>query len=138
MSYRFNACIQYTSTRKQFGVYLKEHQLIRQMITDMITNLKAARLLCYQVGYMIDSSDPAAIMEAAIAKYFASTMVTKVASNAVQIHGANGCSSAYPVQRYFRDAKIMEIIEGSTQIQQNTIARYGYQEYGADSIIKNQ
>ena len=66
-------------------------------------------------------------METWIAKYFASTTATKVANNAVQIHGANGCSADYSVQRYLRDAKIMEIIEGSTQIQQITIAQYGYQ-----------
>ncbi|GAB1541395.1 acyl-CoA dehydrogenase family protein [Scytonema sp. NUACC21] len=123
------ACIQYTSERQQFGVYLKEHQLIRQMITEMIANVKAARLLCYQAGYLKEISDPNSIIETSIAKYFASTTATKVANDAVQIHGANGCTSEYSVARYLRDAKIMEIIEGSTQIQQITIADYGYQEY---------
>ncbi|MDF5717745.1 MAG: acyl-CoA dehydrogenase family protein [Rhizonema sp. NSF051] len=124
------ACIQYTSKRTQFDVYLKDHQLIRQMLTEMITNVKAARLLCYKAGYLKDIGDPQSIMETSIAKYFASTTTTKVASDAVQIHGGHGCSSEYSVQRYFRDSKIMEIIEGSTQIQQITIAEYGYQEYG--------
>ncbi|WP_392535263.1 acyl-CoA dehydrogenase family protein [Nostoc sp. C117] len=123
------ACIQYTSQRQQFGVYLKEHQLIRQMITNMIVNVKAARLLCYQAGYLKKFGHPNSLAETSIAKYFASTIATKVASDAVQIHGANGCSSEYSVERYLRDAKIMEIIEGSTQIQQMTIAEYGYQEY---------
>src|ERR1043165_4287613 len=121
------ACLRYTSERKQFGVYLKEHQLIQQLMTGMITNLDAARLLCFQAGYLKDVGDPRSIMETTIAKYFASTMVTKVANDAVQIHGANGLSNKYPVQRYMRDARIMEIVEGSTQIQQTTIARYGYQ-----------
>ncbi|ARV59843.1 acyl-CoA dehydrogenase [Nostocales cyanobacterium HT-58-2] len=123
------ACIQYTSQRKQFDSYLKNHSLIRQMITEMITNIKAARLLCYQAGYLKDLGDPRSIMETSIAKYFASTIANKVANDAVQIHGGNGCSSDYPVQRYFRDAKIMEIIEGSTQMQQLTIAEYAYQEH---------
>ncbi|MBN3884990.1 MAG: acyl-CoA dehydrogenase family protein [Nostoc sp.] len=123
------ACIQYTSERKQFGVYLKEHQLIRQMITEMIVNVKAARLLCYQAGYLKEIGDPNSITETSIAKYFASTTATQVANNAVQIHGANGCTNEYSVARYLRDAKIMEIIEGSTQIQQIAIADYGYQEY---------
>ncbi|MEH1906177.1 MAG: acyl-CoA dehydrogenase family protein [Nostoc sp.] len=123
------ACIQYTSQRQQFGVYLKEHQLIRQMITNMIVNVKAARLLCYQAGYLKNIGHPNSLIETSIAKYFASTMATQVANDAVQIHGANGCSSEYSVERYLRDAKIMEIIEGSTQIQQMTIAEYGYQEY---------
>jgi glutaryl-CoA dehydrogenase (non-decarboxylating) len=123
------ACLRYTSERKQFGGYLKEHQLIQQMMTGMITNLDAARLLCFQAGYLKDVGDPRSIMETMIAKYFASTMVTKVANDAVQIHGANGLSNKYPVQRYMRDARIMEIVEGSTQIQQTTIARYGYQYF---------
>jgi len=123
-----DASLQYTSHRQQFGVYLKEHQLVQQMITNMITNVKAARLLCYQAGYLKDAGDPHTIMETWVAKYFASTAAAQAASDAVQIHGANGCSADYPVQRYLRDTKIMEIIEGSTQIQQITIARYGYQE----------
>lgn len=129
------ACIQYTSQRKQFGVYLKEHQLIRQMMTEMITNVKAARLLCYQAGYLKEIGDPSSIIETSIAKYFASTTATKVANDAVQIHGANGCTNEYSIARYLRDAKIMEIIEGSTQIQQITIADYGYQEYMSQSAF---
>ncbi|MEH2023719.1 acyl-CoA dehydrogenase family protein [Nostoc sp.] len=123
------ACIKYTNERKQFGVYLKEHQLIRQKITQMITNVKAARLLCYQAGYLKEINDPNSIIETSIAKYFASTVATKIANDAVQVHGGNGCSSEYPVERYLRDSKIMEIIEGSTQIQEITIAESGYQDY---------
>ena len=122
------ACIAYTSERMQFGVPIKDHQLVRQMMTEMVTNTKAARLLCYQAGYLKDSGDPRTVMETWIAKYFASRAAVQASSDAVQIHGANGCSSAYPVQRYFRDAKIMEIIEGSTQIQQINIAKYAYEE----------
>jgi len=123
------ACLQHTSSRKQFGVYLKEHQLIQQMITDMIVNVKAARLLCYQAGYLQELGDPNSIMEIMIAKYFASTMATQVANDAVQIYGAMGCCSAHAVQRHLRDAKIMEIIEGTTQIHQIKIAEFGYQAY---------
>jgi hypothetical protein len=120
------ACLKYTSERKQFGAYLKDHQLIQSMIANMTTKLKAARLLCYQAGYLKDVGDPGAIMETSIAKYFVSKVVNELASDAVQIHGANGYSSDYPVQRYFRDAKLMEIIEGSTQIQEMTIAKFAY------------
>ncbi|MBD2355232.1 acyl-CoA dehydrogenase family protein [Tolypothrix sp. FACHB-123] len=128
------ACIKYTSDRKQFDVYLKEHQLIRQKITQMIANIKAARLLCYQAGYLKDINHPNSIIETSIAKYFASTAATKIANDAVQIHGGNGCSSEYPVERYLRDSKIMEIIEGSTQIQEITIAESGYQDYFISSV----
>jgi alkylation response protein AidB-like acyl-CoA dehydrogenase len=96
------------------------------MLTNMITQVQAARLLCYQAGHSKDSGAPETIMETWIAKYFAATTATNVANDAVQIHGANGCSAEYSLQRYLRDAKIMEIIEGSTQIQQITIAQYGY------------
>ena len=122
------ACLQYTNVRRQFGAYLREHQLIQQLLTEMITNVKAARLLCCQAGYLKDTGDLRAITETSIAKYFASRTAFKAANDAVQIHGANGCSRDYKVQRYLRDAKIMEIIEGSTQMQQINIARYSSQE----------
>ena len=123
------ACLRYTMRRKQFGVYLKEHPLIRQLITEMVTNIKAARLLCFNAGYLKDNGHSKSISEISIAKYFASKIASQIAHDSVQIHGANGCSQEFAVERYWRDAKIMEIIEGSTQIQQLTIAEYGYQEH---------
>jgi len=126
-----DACVVYTTEREQFGVPLKEHQLVRRMVTDMITDLHASRLLCLAAGRLRDAKDPDAISATSIAKYFASTAAVRAAGDAVQLHGANGCSGDYPLQRYLGDAKIMEIIEGSTQIQQLTIAEYGYQQYGS-------
>ncbi|GCE15662.1 acyl-CoA dehydrogenase family protein [Tengunoibacter tsumagoiensis] len=123
------SCLRYTSTRQQFGVPLKEHQLIQQLITRMMTDTRAARLLCLQAGFLKDGGDPRTVMETWVAKYFASTAAVRAANDALQIHGANGFSREYyAVQRYLRDAKVMEVIEGSTQIQEITIARYGYQE----------
>lgn len=118
----------YTQQRRQFGRSLQEFQLLQQMLADMITQIKAARLLCYRAGALKDQGSPETIPETWVAKYFASTTAFKIASDAVQIQGAYGCSPDSSAQRYLRDAKIMEIIEGSTQIQQTTIARYGYQE----------
>jgi glutaryl-CoA dehydrogenase (non-decarboxylating) len=123
------ASVRYAAERKQFGSRLIEYQLIQRMITDMITNVKATRLLCLHAGRLRDIKDPAAFMETSIAKYFASLTASKASSDAVQIHGANGCSGEYSVQRYFRDAKIMEIIEGSTQMHQIDIARRCYHDY---------
>ncbi|KPA18696.1 butyryl-CoA dehydrogenase [Candidatus Magnetomorum sp. HK-1] len=120
------ASISYAAQRKQFGKFIQKHQLIQKMIADMITDVKAARLLCFHAGYLKSTKDPQMIMATTIAKYFASKMAAKASSDAVQIHGANGCSSLYPVQRYMRDAKIMEIIEGSNQMQQILIAKYGF------------
>jgi alkylation response protein AidB-like acyl-CoA dehydrogenase len=122
-----DATLSYTSIRKQHGTYLKDHQLIQRMIAEMVTNIKAATLLCYHSGYLKDSGRPQSIMETSIAKYFASKTAYKAASDAVQIHGAKGCSSEYPVARYMRDAKIMEIIEGTNQIHQLIISRYAHQ-----------
>ncbi|GCE50439.1 hypothetical protein EI42_03718 [Thermosporothrix hazakensis] len=124
-----DASLRFVHTRKQYGAFLKEHQLIREMITNMQTNVSAARLLCRHAGYLKDIGDPTTLMETFIAKYFASTAAVKAANDAVQIHGALGCSNEYPVQRYLRDAKIMEIIEGSNQIQQIHIAQYSYQQH---------
>ena len=123
-----DASLQYTSERKQFGAPLKEHQLVREMVANMVTQVKAARLLCYRAGYLKDIGDPTSTAETLVAKYFASTMAMRIASDAVQIHGANGCGSEYPVQRYLRDAKIMEIIEGSNQMQQLMISKNAYLE----------
>ncbi|MBF0210007.1 MAG: acyl-CoA dehydrogenase family protein [Desulfamplus sp.] len=123
------ASLSYSTQRKQFGVSLKEHQLIQELVADMITQTQAARMLCYNAAFLRQSKDPSVIMETSMAKYFASRTALKVASDAVQIHGANGCSDSYPVERHFRDAKIMEIIEGSNQMQQIIISRYGYQKY---------
>lgn len=123
------ACLRYTGERKQFGVYLKEHQLVQRMIARMATGVKAARLLCWRAGSLKEAGDPQSIIETSVAKYFASTTAGRAAGDAVQIHGANGCGGEYPVQRYLRDAKVMEIIEGSTQIQELTIARHSYYEH---------
>ena len=126
------ACLEasqsYAAERRQGGVPIIEHQLIRAMLSDMITNVRAARLLCLRAGYLRDRNDPGAFMETMVAKYFASTMATRAAADAVQIHGANGLSPDYPVGRYLRDSRVTEIIEGSTQIQQITISRFDFQE----------
>ncbi|AEY66797.1 acyl-CoA dehydrogenase family protein [Clostridium sp. BNL1100] len=120
------ACLEeslgYSRKRKQFGAPLRQNQLIQQMITEMVVDIKAARLLCLNAGYLKDVGDPDSIMETWNAKYFASKMVNKASNAAVQIHGANGCSREYPVERYYRDARINEIIEGTTQMHEILIA----------------
>nr|QEO74349.1 acyl-CoA dehydrogenase [uncultured bacterium] len=123
------ATLRYTGEREQFGVHLREHQLVQRLITRMLVGVKAARLLCYEAGRLKDAKNPRSIVETAAAKYFASTTAMQVASDAVQLHGANGCSGDYPVQRHLRDAKVMEIIEGSTQMQELMIAQNGFQEW---------
>ncbi len=119
----------YAAGRRQFGVPIADHQLIRRMLTNMIVEVRAARLLCLRAGWLRDAGDPGASGEIMVAKYYASTMAARAANDAVQIHGANGCSEEYPVGRYLRDSRVMEIIEGSTQIQQITIPLFELQEF---------
>jgi glutaryl-CoA dehydrogenase (non-decarboxylating) len=119
----------YATGRRQFGVPIADHQLIRRMLTNMMVEVRAARLLCLRAGWLRDAGDPGASGEIMVAKYYASTMATRAANDAVQIHGANGCSEEYPVGRYLRDSRVLEIIEGSTQIQQITIPLFELQEF---------
>jgi len=120
--------VKYSRNRIQFGTSLSENQLIKKMITEMSVNIKAARYICYSAGYLRDIADTDYIMETWAAKYFASKMICKVASDAIQIHGANGCISDSSVERHYRDAKINEIIEGSSQMHEILIA---------NNVIKN-
>ncbi len=122
------ACVDYTSHREQGGELIKNHQLVRRIVSDMVTELRAARLLCRHAGELKDSGDPATITATWIAKYHASTTAMRCAKDAVQLHGANGCSDQFAVSRYFRDAKIMEIIEGTSEIQQLMIAESAYHD----------
>ena len=122
------ASFDYARGRRQFGSALVEFQLVQRMLARMMTDVHAARLMCWRAGELRGRRDPAAIKESTMAKYFASTMVNRVAYDALQIHGANGVGNALPIERYWRDARIMEIIEGSTQVLETVIARYGEQE----------
>jgi hypothetical protein len=130
------ASLDYSGKRQQFGESLDKHQLIRRMLTNMYTDVKAARLLCYHAGVKQNSNAVNATQETLVAKYFASTMVNRVASDAVQIHGGNGCSPDYAVSRLYRDAKVMEIIEGSSEMQQIMIAKYASQQYAMEKRKK--
>lgn len=121
--------VKYSNSRVQFDDVIGKNQLILKMITEMVVNIKAARLLCYNAGYLKDVLDPDSIMETWNAKYFASNMLNKVVSDAVQIHGGNGCIKNYNVERFFRDGKINEIIEGSTQVHEILIGKNALKVY---------
>lgn len=114
--------ISYTSERKQFGVTLNKHQLVQKILTEIAVETKSARLMCYHAACLKDDGDLDSIVETWKAKYYASKVATKASIDAVQLLGANGCSDKYPVERFMRDAKIMEIIEGTSQIHEVLIA----------------
>ncbi|WP_045702641.1 acyl-CoA dehydrogenase family protein [Streptomyces rubellomurinus] len=122
------ASVDYAGRREAFGAPIKEHQLVRRMVSTMYADRQAARLLCLEAGRLRDARDPGALAAASTAKYFASTAAVRAASDTVQIHGANGCGPDYPAQRLLGDAKVMEVIEGSTQLHQTGLAEYAFQE----------
>jgi alkylation response protein AidB-like acyl-CoA dehydrogenase len=111
--------------RHAFGQAVADFQGVRWMIADMAVAIEAARLLTWRVAAMVDAGVTGAPLAqaAAIAKCFSSDTAMKVATDAVQLFGAAGISAEYPIARYFRDAKVLQIIEGTNQIQRNIIAR---------------
>jgi glutaryl-CoA dehydrogenase (non-decarboxylating) len=123
------ACAQFTNSRQQFGSLLRDHQLIQKMLTDMIVHTKAARLLCLQTGMFKENQAPKAFLETMAAKYFSVNMARQITSDAIQIHGARGVVAENLIERFWRDTKILEIIDGSTQIHQIKIAEYGLAEF---------
>jgi acyl-CoA dehydrogenase len=114
--------IQYVKKRKQFGQPLAAFQATQFRIAEMATWVEAARNLCYQAGWMLDHGkvEPKLI---SIAKYLAGEVGVKVANDALQLHGGYGYIADYDIERFYRDAKIVEIYEGTKEIEKNTIAR---------------
>lgn len=105
------------------GEGLDRYQSVRNKIADMMVDTQASRLMVQHTARLRDANAPEAVPATLAAKYFASTRATKVASDAVQLHGAIGVSKACAVQRHFRDSKINEIIEGASDVLRNEIAR---------------
>jgi alkylation response protein AidB-like acyl-CoA dehydrogenase len=120
------ACLQaasgHAARRSCAGGTLKDQQLVRRMLTDMVVDARAGRLLCERAARLKDTGDPETVMATWIAKYHAARAAARAAGDAVQIYGARGCVTGASVDRYYRDAKVMEIIEGSTELHQVTIA----------------
>ncbi|MES2259383.1 MAG: acyl-CoA dehydrogenase family protein [Pseudomonadota bacterium] len=114
--------VKYAKERKQHGKLIAGHQLISGMLAEMATNVDAARLLVYRAAEMIEKGVPAE-MEAAMAKYFACEAAVKVARQAVQIHGGNGVTTEFLVEKLAREAIVTPIPEGTTQMQQLIIGR---------------
>lgn len=115
--------IQYAKERKQFGRPIAEFEMIQAKFADMAMKIQAARLLTYYAAYQKDKGATRFSLESSMAKLFAATTAVEVTREAVQIFGGYGYSKDYPVERYFRDAKCMEIYEGTSEIQRIVIAR---------------
>jgi butyryl-CoA dehydrogenase len=117
-----DASVAYAKERVQFGKPIAALQAIQWMIADMATEIDAARLLVYRAASCVDNQRPYST-EGAMAKLFASETATRVAGKAIQIHGGYGYTESYPVERSWRDAKITEIYEGTSEVQRMVIAR---------------
>jgi butyryl-CoA dehydrogenase len=124
----FEAALSYAQQRQAFGHPISDFQAIQFMLADMATEIDAARLLTRRAAWKQDSG-ARFTMEASIAKLFASEMSTRVAHKAIQIHGGYGYSSEYPVERAYRDARITEIYEGTSEIQRLVIAAWVLRAY---------
>ena len=113
----------YAQQRRSFGKPIAQHQAIQFKLADMATEIDAARLLTLRAAWLKDNKHPYG-KEAAMAKLYASDVANKAAREAIQIFGGNGYVTEYPVERHFRDAKITEIYEGTSEIQRIVIAGY--------------
>ena len=118
----FDAAMTYAQQRETFGQPIFKHQAIQFMLAEMATKLQAARLMTYDAAARADAGERVD-MEAGMAKLFASEAAYEIATDALRIHGGNGYTTEYPVERYFRDTPLMIIGEGTSEIQKMVIAR---------------
>jgi acyl-CoA dehydrogenase len=118
----FEFATDYARERVQFGVPIAMHQTIQVMIADMATDVEAARLLTWKSAVMLDRGERSTLVSSH-AKRFAADAAMKIATDAVQVYGGYGFIKEYPVEKLFRDAKLMQIYEGTSQIQRLVIAR---------------
>jgi alkylation response protein AidB-like acyl-CoA dehydrogenase len=118
----YEAALKYSKQRKQFGRPISEFQSIQNKLADMATEIDAARLLTYRAGWMKDRGQRIT-KESSMAKLFASEVAVRVTNEAVQIHGGNGFTKDYPVEKFYRDVKLCTIGEGTSEIQRLVIAR---------------
>jgi len=119
----YDAAVAYAKERKQFGMELAHFQAIQWMIADMATDIDAARLLTYRAAWLTQETGKSAMKEPAMAKLFATEAAHRVCDKAVQIFGGYGYTKDFPVERFYRDQRITEIYEGTSEMQRMTIAR---------------
>jgi alkylation response protein AidB-like acyl-CoA dehydrogenase len=125
-----DASVAYATQRQSFGKPIAGHQLVQELIADMVVETEAARLLVWRAGDLKNKGRPNT-RETSIAKLYASEMAQRVTDNAIQIHGGYGFSDEFPVERFWRDARVNRLYEGTTQIQKLIIGRFAT---GIDAI----
>ena len=125
-----DASVTYATQRKAFGKPIAGHQLVQELIADMVVETEAARLLVWRAGDLKNKGRPNT-RETSLAKLYASEAAQRAADGAIQIHGGYGFSDEFPVERYWRDARVNRLYEGTTQIQKLIIGRFAT---GIDAI----
>jgi alkylation response protein AidB-like acyl-CoA dehydrogenase len=115
--------VRYAKERQAFGQPIGQFQGIRAMLADLATEVEAARLLTLRAAYGKDRGHPV-MREASMAKVFASEVAVRCATKAVQVHGGYGYTREFPIERFYRDAKLCEIGEGTSEVQRMVIARH--------------
>lgn len=125
-----DASVAYAGQRKTFGRPIASYQLVQELIADMIVETEAARLLVHRAGHAKNMGRPST-RETSIAKLYASEIASRCADRAIQVHGGYGFSDEFPVERYYRDARVNRLYEGTTQIQKLIIGRFAT---GVDAI----
>jgi alkylation response protein AidB-like acyl-CoA dehydrogenase len=126
----FEESVKYATQRRAFGKPIAEHQAIQWMIADAALEIEAARMMVYRAAWIKDQGRDFS-KAAAMAKLMASEVAEKVAHNAIQIHGSYGYSREFPVERIYRDQRLMTIGEGTSEIQRLVISRHVLREFGA-------
>ncbi|HEX9077877.1 MAG TPA: acyl-CoA dehydrogenase family protein, partial [Anaerolineae bacterium] len=119
----FDFALGYSLERKQFGRAIAKQQAVQFMLADMATQIDAARLLAWRSAWLLDNGEPNNV-QASMAKAFAADIGMEVTTNALQVVGGMGYMRDYPVEKFMRDSKIMQIYEGTSQIQKLVIARF--------------
>lgn len=120
----FEEALYYSHQRKQFDKAIHSFQAIQHMLADMAMGIEAARMITYKAARLADANHPSLPKFSAMAKAYAADAAMKITVDAVQIFGGYGYTKDYPVEKYMRDAKILQIYEGTSQIQRNEIASY--------------
>ena len=118
-----DASVAYATQRQSFGKPLAGHQLVQELLADMVVETEAARLLVWRAGDLKNKGKPNT-RETSIAKLYASEIAQRVTDNGIQIHGGYGFSDEFPVERFWRDARVNRLYEGTTQIQKLIIGRF--------------
>jgi acyl-CoA dehydrogenase len=120
----YKEAVKYARQREQFGKKIINFQAVQHMLADMTTKIEAARLLAYRAAKYSLNNHPESARYSAMAKLMSSEAAVSICNDALQLHGGYGFTKDYPIEKMYRDAKILTIYEGTSQIQKNEIGSY--------------